>query len=305
MNKYRFYLIALLLASLAHSGEYWNVALGASSMKMLSMPAEPRQAALAGAGVASPKNAGEAFRNPLAGAAVDYSTLSFSRTEFSNLIGANRVSMMAHTMLGSWHLTVGMEALNYDKIQGYTEDGLTSNGLFFSAGAIAMQFGTAKSFNSLSAGLTARYANQNIESHNVEGVLFDGGVKYDLLKNFSFGAIFSNFGWLSSSTEAEEIAPLLFQAGITASHALPLDFTGALSTDLYRRTDSKIELRTGLEFIYKELFSLRFGYPVSGSINDALCAGFAVKLGAVAVEYAYQNRTVLEANHIFGITLDF
>lgn len=304
-------LFALFFSSFVYAGEYWHVEKGASSIKMLSMPSEPRQAALAGAGIASSRNAGETMRNPLAGVAANSPAISFSKTEFSDHIGAGRTSMLAHIALGSWHLTTGIESLNYDKIQGYTEDGLTADGLDFTSGTVAAQLGIAKKFNSASTGLTARYANQNIDDYYEHGFLFDGGVKYDLLKNIAFlkkiefGAIFSNFGWLRSSSKEKETAPLSVQTGITANCSLPLGFSGALSTDLYRRNDSAKEFRTGLEIIFKEVFSLRFGYPFSGEENDALSSGFAINLGFADIEYAYQNRTVLEANHIFGISLYF
>jgi hypothetical protein len=297
--------LALLLASFAYSGEHWHVEKGASSIKMLSMPTEPRSAALAGAGIASPRNTGEAFRNPLANAAASSPAINFSKTQFSNLIGASRMSMLAHAMLGSWHLSAGIESLNYDEIQGYTEDGLTSDNLFFTPGTIAMQFGSAKKFNSLSVGLNARYASQNIDGHYYEhGFLFDGGVKYDF-KYLAFGAVFTNLGYLSSSTDAKAIAPLSAQAGITANCPLPLGFAGALSADLYRRNDSSEEFRAGFEIMYSDIFSMRFGHPISDSENNALSAGFAIGLGFASIEYAYQNRKALEANHIFGVSLYF
>jgi len=266
-------------------------------MKMLSMPTEPRQAALAGAGIASPRNIGEAMRNPIAGATANSPVLSFSRTEFSTLTGASRISMLAGSAFGSWHLTAGMESLNYDRIQGYTDDGLTSDGQFFTAGTMAAQLGVARNFNSMSAGLTARFANQNIDDYHLRGFLFDGGVKYNLLKHIEFGAIFSNLGWIFS--DVKEIAPISVQAGITASYTLPLGFTGALSADLYRRNDSEQELRTGLEIIYHKLLALRLGY------YEALSAGFALKFSSIAIEYAYQNKDILGANHIFGVNLHF
>jgi len=302
-------LLALFLTNFVYAGEYWHVEKGANSMKILSMPSEPRQAALAGAGIASPYNAGETMRNPLAGTATNSPSLSFSKTEFSDHIGAGRTSMLAHIALGGWHLTTGIESLNYDKIQGYTEDGLTADELTYTAGTVAVQAGIAKKFNSATAGLTARYASQNTDDYYERGFLFDGGVKYDLKKNIAFlkkiefGAIFSNFGWLLS--REKETAPLSVQTGITATCSLPLGFSGALSTDLYRRNDSAEELRTGLEIIFRDVFSLRFGYPFSGGENDALSAGFAINLGFGDIEYAYQNRAVLEANHIFGISIYF
>lgn len=290
--------VLLLLPAFALAGEYWHVEPGAGSIKILSMPTEPRQAALAGAGIASPKSAGETMRNPLAATVANSPSLSFSKSEFSDYIGASRISMLAHSLFGNWHFTAGIESLNFDEMQHYTEDGL--EGLYFTAGTIATQLGIARTFNSMSAGLTVRYVNQNIENYNKNGFLFDGGVKYDLLKYFTFGAIFSNFGWIT-----KEVVPLCVQAGITASYPLVLGFTGALSADLYRRNDPSKEFRTGLEIMYKELFSLRFGYPISGEENNALSAGFAIKLGFADIEYAYQNRAVLEANHIFGISLYF
>jgi hypothetical protein len=291
----------LLLPIFALAGEYWHVERGAGTMKMLYLPIAPRQAALSGAGIASPRSESEAMRNPLAPVSASSLSLSFSKSEFSDYIGASRVSMLAHSMFGSWHLTAGMESLNYDELEGYTDDGLTGERASFAAGTIAAQFGIARTFNSLSAGLTVRYANQNVEDYNRSGILFDGGVKYDLLKYFAFGAIFSNFGWIEKET-----APLSVQAGITGSCPLFLGFTGALSADLYRRNDfQEIELRSGLEIMYKEVFSLRFGYPISSEENNALSAGFAIKLGFADIEYAYQNRAALKANHIFGVSLYF
>jgi hypothetical protein len=302
---FKYLFVVFFLAIFAHSGEYWHVKPGANTMKILSMPTEPRQAALAGAGIASPRSSSETMRNPLAGASIDVSAISFSKMEFSDLIGASRMSMLAHSAFGSWHLTAGIETLNFDKIQGYNDDGLTADGLSYTSGTTAAQLGVAKTFNLMSAGLTARYANQNIYDYNEHGILFDGGVKYNFLKNFAFGAVFNNFGWIISKEDKKETAPLSVQAGITANYPLLFGFSGALSTDLYRRNDSAEEFRTGLEIMYRELFAVRFGYPISIEENNALSAGFAIKLGFADVEYAYQNRAVLEANHIFGISLYF
>jgi len=118
----------------ALAGEYWHVEPGAGSMKMLSMPTSPRGAALSGAGIASPRSENEAMRNPLAPVSGNSPSLSFSKTEFSEYIGASKVSMLAHSMLGSWHLTAGIESLNFDEIEGYNDDGLTSDGSSFAAG---------------------------------------------------------------------------------------------------------------------------------------------------------------------------
>jgi len=287
----------------AFAGEYWHIEPGANTMKMLSMQTTPRQAALSGAGIASPRSASETMRNPLAPVSTNSLSLSFSKSELSDYIGASSISMLAHTLLGGWHLTAGLESLTFDEMQSYTNDGLTANGASFAAGTVAAQLGIARTFNSLSAGLLVRYANQNIDDYSENGILFDGGVKYDLLKYFSFGAIFSNFGWIKA--KEKETAPLSVQAGITGSCPLVLGFTGALSADLYRRNDSQEELRSGLEILYKQIFSLRLGYPISGEETNALSAGFAIKLGFADVEYAYQNRKALEANHIFGISLYF
>jgi len=301
----RFALCAFLLLPLyVLAGEYWHVELGANSTKMLSMPTAPRQAALSGAGIASPRSASETMRNPLAPVSANSLSLSFSKSQFSEYIGANRVSMLAHSLLGSWHLTAGMESLNFDEMKGYDDDGLTADGSSFAAGTIATQLGIARTFNSLSAGLTVRYANQNIEDYSENGFFFDGGVKYDLLKYVSFGAIFSNFGWIKANKK--EVAPLSVQAGITGTCPLVLGFTSALSADLYRRNDfQEAELRSGLEIMYKEIFSIRFGYPISTEETNALSAGFAINLGFADIEYAYQNRKALEANHIFGVSLYF
>jgi hypothetical protein len=293
----------VLLAAFANAGEYWHVEPGASSIKVLSMPTEPRAAALAGAGIASPRNVGETMRNPIAGVASSVPAISFSKSDFSDFIGANRISMLAHSIFGNWHLTAGMESLNYDKIQGYTEDGLSSDEQYFTSGTTAAQLGIARTFNSLSAGLTVRYANQQIENYYEHGYLLGGGVKYDLHKYFSFGAIFNNFGFITSDTK--EIVPLFVQAGTTASCPLPLGFNSALSTDLYRRNDSAFEFRMGLEIMYKKVFSIRLGYPISEEENKALSAGFAINLFFADIEYAYQNRAALQANHIFGISLYF
>jgi hypothetical protein len=298
----RFALCAfLLLPIFALAGEYWHVEPGAGSMKILSMPTAPRGAALSGAGIASPRSASETVRNPLAPVSTNSLSLSFSKADFSEYIGAGKVSMLAHSLFGKWHLTAGIESLNFDEMEGYNDDGLTAKNSSFGAGTIAAQLGIAKTFNFLSAGLTVRYANQNIEDYNRSGILFDGGVKYDLLEYFAFGAIFSNFGWIEKET-----APLSVQAGITGTCPLFLGFTGALSADLYRRNDfQEGELRSGLEIMYKDVFSLRFGYPISSEENNALSAGFVIKLGFADIEYAYQNRTVLNANHIFGVSLYF
>ncbi|GHV14357.1 hypothetical protein AGMMS49938_10330 [Fibrobacterales bacterium] len=301
---YSLLLIISVFFTVASAGDYWHLENGGSSMKILSIQGSPREAAMAGSGVATPRSAAEALRNPLATAAVSSSTLNFSKINFSNKVGASHIAMVAHTplsVLGGLHLSAGLESLNYDPIQGYNEDGLTADNLEFGSGTVAAQIGVAKEFKQSVFGISARYASQNIDYYYYQGVLFDGGAKLNAGDFLTFGAIFTNFGFLTDG----ETAPLAVQAGITASHSLPLDLNGSLSADLYRRNDQTEQWRLGGELSYKEFFAVRLGYPISknSSDNDALSAGFAVAVSFVSVEYAYQNRTALGANHIFGIGL--
>lgn len=301
---FRFFLLFFSGSSLLFAGgDFWKVDQGGSTMKFLSMVVSPRAAAIAGAGIASPENASEASRNPIATTASKEAHLGINQIIFSDIIGAHFTSVYFGNSYRYANISASLEFLNYDDLEGRDENGFVTSD--FGAQAWAVRLGLGSTPSVFRWAVSMRFASQTIEKETALAFLVDAGSAFQLNSYFSFGAVIRNFGWVSEYESEKEHAPLSLQAGITGSFPLTNSFNLALHADAYRRTDYDAEWLIGSEIAYKKTIILRGGYAFRGDTHGGVSGGIAIRAGRLQLDYAYSARPAVEGNHHIGLGFFF
>ncbi len=290
-------------ASLFAGGDFWKVDPGGTTMKFLSMTVSPRTAALAGAGIASPENASEVSRNPVATAASDEAHLGINQIVFSDVTAANFTSVYFGNSFRYLNVSAGLEFLSYDDLEGRDDNGFLTED--YGAGAWALQLGIGSRPSAFRWGLSARFASQTIENESAYAFLADAGGAFRLNRYFSFGAAVRNFGWVSEYESEKEHAPLSLQAGVTGTYPLTSAFSLAFHADAYRRTDYQAEWLLGSEIAYRKILVLRGGYAFRGDTDGGISGGLGIRAGALQLDYAYSARPAVGGNHHIGLGVYF
>ena len=260
------------------SGRYWNTGLGGVTMQFLTMQSSPRGAALSGAGVADPARVSEVTRNPLAVTRMQSAEFGLNQIVFGDAGADNFVSVYYGLPLGEGYgLSLGLEYLGYDNIEGRDENGELA--AEYGAYSWAAQAGFGNRGKAFGWSLTARFAYQTIDDESNIAILADGGVIYRVLQYISFGATVTNFGYV----------------------------TVHLSADIYRRADmDDPEWRFGTEIAYQEFLLFRAGYALRPHTEDGFSAGLGFSFGRIVFDYGYSPRpSVGDGNHYLGLGLRF
>lgn len=284
-------------------GKYWHVDEGGTTMKFLSLPVSPRSAALAGAGVASPRGFSEVSRNPLATTSSGTPQAGVSHTVFSENIDAKLTSVYFGLPFKYFNTSAAVEYLGYGDIEGRDEEGFKTED--YGAMAWAVQVGVGSRPSIFNWALSARFASQTIDNSTAVAVLADGGASFKLCRFLTFGATVTNFGWVSDYETEEESAPMALQAGVSGFHPVFDIFDVALHVDAYRRADSDPEWRFGGELLYKKSLAFRAGYAYRGETESGISAGIGLVFGRFSFDYAYASNPVLDGNHLFHLGVAF
>lgn len=301
---------ALLAGSMtsAFAGDYWNVDLGGVTMKFLSMQASPRTTALSGAGVADPSRVSEAIRNPLATGVVTLPEFGLQQVLFGEGSADNFVSTyFGYPITEKLALSLGLEFLGYDNIEGRDENGMET--AEYGAYSWAVQAGVANRSKIFNWGVTARFASQTIDDETTLAIVGDAGASFRPMNFLSFGVAVTNFGYATESSYSgeSEVAPVAIQTGVTGIIPVAERWSIHVSADAYRRADMQDpEWRFGGEVNYREIVSFRMGYAIRPETENGLSAGIGLAFDMIVVDYGYSPRPAFDGgNHYVAVGLKF
>lgn len=304
MNFKRLTLFALFFSATCFAGgKYWNVDEGGTTMKFLSLSTSPRSAALAGAGVASPRGFSEVSRNPLATASSEVPAAGIEHVRFSSRIDAKLTSVYFGMPFKYLNTSAAVEYLGYGDIEGRDEEGFKTGD--YGAMAWALQLGVGSKPSVFNWALSARFASQTIDNSTAIAVLADGGASFRVNRFLTFGATVTNFGWVSEYESESESAPMALSAGVSGTHPIFDIFDIAVHADAYRRADYDAEWRFGSELLYKKTLAFRAGYAYRGETKSGVSAGIGIVFGRISFDYAYASNPVLDGNHLFHLGIGF
>ena len=299
ISKQLFALIACGLVSAAWA-QTWGASDGAASMSYLTIAQTPRQAALAGSGLASGP-VSEAAWNPMAGAWSDAPSISGSQARLTSILGARWNTIQFVQPFASVHVLVGANFLNTDPYTSRDEDGFTTG--TFSANAWNARLGLSSGQGQhLTWGVQSTYSHFTIESYDAQAALFDAVLGYRLGSSLRLAIGAFHYGWMSSFDTASETTPFTLQAGVSYQLWQKGNFAWEAHADVRHQTDASKEYLLGLETTYSKALVLRLGTNLSAE-QIAPSAGVALTLHGLEVSYGYAANDVcaLKGNHHFGL----
>lgn len=288
--------------------------LAQTGMQFISVTPDARAAALGGAMTTIANRSGSVFSNPaMLAENMEQFDVMLSRNNWIADINHNAVSLSYAPENGIYGVfNINLFLVDYGDVEGTiiakNEQGFLETGVI-SPTAYAVGLGYARSLSEkFSVGGTIRYVNQNLgpavtsiypgpnDFNTVENELsvfsFDFGTLYKTgFKSLAFGMSINNFSREIQYVEESFQLPLTFNIGISMNLAefLPEDDKSQhilLSIDANHPRSHPEQLKMGLEYTYKDIFSLRGGY-ITGADEQGFSFGFGVRYFGVSIDYAY------------------
>ncbi len=167
-----------------------------------------------------------------------------------------------------------------------------------------------------SAGLSAKYAHEDLWLSSAGVPLFDFGISYGTgFRSVQIGASVVNFGPPVEFESESYPAPMTFRIGVSADVVglngllqAPSDVNRlTVSYDLIQPNDYDQQWAAGLEYMFMDRLAIRGGYQFNFDLESfSLGAGFRQPLGKIqlAVDYAYSDMdSFFDAVHRFSLSI--
>lgn len=229
---------------------------------------------------------------------------------------------------------VSFSSLHMKDMEITTETQPFGTGRFFSFGDIAVGITYARRMtDQFSFGATIRYVEETLDVLKMRSVMVDLGTWYWTgLGSTRFAVTISNFGAdvepkgsvrLSNGTTANQFQsfslPTIFKLGIAMEAMETDDSRLTTSLQLNHPNDNAEHFRLGLEYTFRETFSLRggikrtigqrlFGRDETSPEDFTLGAGFAVDIegvSSVRADYAFARFNELGSIHRFSLSFSY
>lgn len=239
----------------------FNIPQGESSFDFLKFSLSPRAAALGGSGVALVDGIADADLNPAA-AARDSGDLSLGQGYFpTSQATANYISW--NIPWDTQRITVQARYLGYDNIQGY--NAVNDSTAAYGSYTLKMQVGTAGFLYGFAYGVSAAFAQQDVADGTYETGLFNLGLWRALPYGFAAGLAVTNADfWASRAQDGSEIyPPTTIQGGLAYSRQVVDDVRVSATLDARKVNDEDFTFPVGIEANWRNILSLRLGYPIS------------------------------------------
>jgi hypothetical protein len=313
-------LLAVLSVEPAWAGT--DARIGTGGAVELRLPVGARSLALGGATVASERGVEALFYNPAGSATSESGTeIMFSHTEYIADINLNYFGMV-HSF-GDWGaLGLSAKVLSIGDIPRTSEIAPDGTGEIFSPTFATLGATYSRRMTDrVNFGGTLYYLSEKILQESATGVAFDFGFQYDAgYRGLALGLAFKNLGPSMSFSGADFEQNLFLPSNdptasrrtvtnSTAAFELPTFIQFGASYPLMNQAMNRAvlygafqnnsfardEYRGGLEWTYRNDYSLRVGYGASGKENDLFGLtyglGIRVPFGAshLTVDYAGQR----------------
>jgi hypothetical protein len=330
MLKKVFFLTVIISALAAHAvaqilPTFGDSRTGTTGMQFLKISPDARAMSLGNTGVALANDASAMYWNPAAIAEIDTGRLhtQFSNTRYFGDITSN----FAGAVLKAGKLSyVGIHvfSMNYGTMNETTEFEPLGTGRTFTITNYTVGVTYAKVLtNNFIFGLNGKFANEGAAGVNVNNVMFDLGLKYNVgVKGARFGINFANFGMnvkpngevqvlkfdgVQTITDFSTVTvPAIFRIGAAFDPIDKGEHKLTLATQLNHPTDNNETYGLGAEYSYLGLGYLRAGYEFASDDRFRMPSfGMGIKLrkrfGNIGFDYGIIARNNL--GNIHRITL--
>jgi hypothetical protein len=246
------------------------------------------------------------FSNPAFMAGMDHPELFASSSNWLDNLSFNSIGFVTPVGTRGTVLGVGTTLLYSGGLQGYDDAlNVVSEESFYSVG---LDFNVGHRFGrtGLSAAAGATYLREHVLPEDGSGFAFHLGASYWLGRNMFHAAARDLGGSVSFADGSWEIAPeWLAGGGRVFDSPVGQFFAGAqvATSDAY---GTRVQL--GVDYQLNSLFTLRTG--LHDNLDDSQSeapfnAGFGMRYGAFAVEYAYTPQEYFSSTHTFSLAYAF
>ncbi len=205
---------------------------------------------------------------------------------------------------------VGVYMLDAGTINETTHEYPNGTGRTFGAKEYAVGASYARSLTDhFSVGLTLKLIDQMYEEQRATGWAADVGTTYDTgYRGFRISMVISNFGPDMRFITEDHPLPMNFKFG-GALNVLESDFHRAtFSLEGSHPTDNLEKYAAGMEYTFKEMFSLRMGQKFqidAGGFSAGAGLSLPINDWNIKFDYAYFDFGVLESVHRFTFGMSF
>jgi hypothetical protein len=304
-------LVALAAATPAHA----QSGAGVAGAMVLQLPAGSRAASFSGAYTGMTGDADVLFYNPAglasfnAGAGAAFEPL-VEGISFGSAAGSFHVGRLA--------LGAGIAYLNGGSVEEFTPDPLfggqrgTATGQSVSATESAARFGASYPLaqGRVRIGASAGFVSTSIAGASSGAPMFDLGAQVGLLPSLTVGASLRNFGGSLSGDSTAAPLPAEARVGLSYARSTPSGLGMAVSADFVAGLKEHTSgLVAGAEAGLIPAANRRLGAVARVGFSGAqgsgglapLQVGGGLSLGAIALDYTFQNLNYFGAVHRIGI----
>jgi hypothetical protein len=246
------------------------------------------------------------YSNPAFLAGIDNAELFASSSQWLDALSFS--SFGAVIPLGAHHtvLGIGTTLLYSGGLQGYDDaTNIISEQSYYDLGVdVALAHHFASTGLSLAAGVT--YVREHVLPSDGSGYAFQAGASYWHGSNLFHAAMRDMAGSVSFASGSWQIAPeWMAGAGHAFNSGVGQFFTGlqASSSGAYGN-----RIRLGVDYAITSSFTLRSGFNDNLDATQpgpSINAGFGMRYGAFALEYAYSPQEFFSGAHTFSLSYRF
>jgi hypothetical protein len=160
-----------------------------------------------------------------------------------------------------------------------------------------------------SVGVTLKLIDELYDTERATGWAADVGTLYDTgFKGFKIGMMISNFGPDVKFIDESYPLPMNFRFGGVVDIIRRGDHSAVFSAEGSHPNDNIEKFNAGIEYWFKDVFSLRFGNHFEYDIGG-ISAGGGVRLNIsetrMSFDYGYHDMEYLESMHRFSVGVMF
>lgn len=298
---------------------------GTSAMTFLKIGVGARSASLAGAYTATATDAFALYHNPAGIAFNDDDCIGFAYrqwvVDFKHSFFGVTKHIDGSSVLGAYVITLGTDSFEITDEYNPTGTGEMFDYSDFAAG-LTYAIRLTEYF---SCGLTAKFAQENLDDLKMRAIMFDLGTLYQTdFYATRFAINMSNFGgrikpdgtyeyktvsgeWIDKDYQSFS-SPTVFKLSAAFDPLTTDNSTVTWATQLNHPTDNAENIAMGLEYGYQDLLFLRGGYLFNSSVeNFSLGAGLKVNAGGFTgmVDFSYTDMKDLGGTNVFSVVLKY
>ncbi|MEA1997160.1 MAG: PorV/PorQ family protein [Gemmatimonadota bacterium] len=279
---------------------------GTTSLNFLKVGVGARAAAMAGAFSAVSDDASACFWNPAGLVDSRPRELFFMHHRFIADISQSAAGFTFDVPRGV-RMGVSMNYYSMGELERRASNTTLPEGTF-SPSDVALGLSAAYRVNEkISAGVTARFVHENIDSETAQAMLFDIGIKAGtMIQGLSAALTVRNLGTQLKYDAKGYDAPRLVSVGASyVVQKLPWSHSAlTLNAEITAPNDNDTRFAVGGEYIFKEFLIGRLGYR-SGLDRENVSFGFGINYMNLRFDYGFVPYTDLGNSHRFSFIYGF